>query len=368
LILVVGAFLFVSSFGRLVTMDPGFRAAGVLRASFDLGKQERDETVVRQLLEEVRATPQVESVAVTTHFLIASGLWSLIVRSDSGSRDSRFAWISPGFFKTLGIPMLEGRDFSPNDSKTSPKVAIINQVFARTFFPGSDPIGKTFRTMMEPEYPEAEYRVVGLVQNTRYSTLQDTVPAMAFVPASQFTAGVAGTMMFVRSSAPLPAVERAIRRRITAWRPDTGMDFQNFQQTISETLVRERLLAALSGFFGLLAALLASIGLCGVLAYQTARRRNEFGIRLALGATRQQIIHLVLKEAALLVSFGLIAGACGSLALSQAATPLLFEISARDPLRIAGAAIALAAAAAVGSMLPARHASRLDPMSALRDE
>ena len=146
------------------------------------------------------------------------------------------------------------------------------------------------------------------------------------------------------------------------------MDIQIFQQTISETLVRERLLAALSGFFGLLAALLASIGLFGVLAYQTVRRRNEFGIRLALGATHGQIMHLVLKDAAVLVSVGLIAGACGSLALAQAATPLLFEISGRDPLRIAGAGIALAAAAAAGCIVPARHAARLDPMSALRDE
>src|SRR5439155_15320044 len=136
---------------------------------------------------------------------------------------------------------------------TSPMVAIVNEILAHTFFPGSDPIGKTFRTVTEPDYPEAEYEIVGLVKNTRYFTLQAPEPPMAYGPASQFPPGVAGTMMFIRTSAPLPAVETAIRRRIARWRPTTGMEFQLFQQRISETLIRERLLAVLSGFFGLLA-------------------------------------------------------------------------------------------------------------------
>jgi ABC-type antimicrobial peptide transport system permease subunit len=175
-------------------------------------------------------------------------------------------------------------------------------------------------------------------------------------------------MIIIRSSAPLPAVEAAVRRRIAAWRSGTGMQFQVFQQRISDSLMRERLLAALSGFFGVLAALLASIGLYGVLAYQTVRRRSEIGIRLALGATRGQIAQLVLKQAALLVLVGLVIGLVGSLALGQAAASLLFGISPRDPLLLGAAAIALAVAAAIGSMIPARHASRLDPMNALRDE
>jgi len=132
--------------------------------------------------------------------------------------------------------------------------------------------------------------------------------------------------------------------------------------------MRERLLAALFGFFGVLAGLLAGIGVYGVLAYQTVRRRSEVGIRLALGATRGQIMELVLKEAALLVFFGLVIGLVGTLAIGQTAASLLFGISARDPLQLGAAAIALAAAAAIGSMGPARHASRLDPMNALRDE
>jgi ABC-type antimicrobial peptide transport system permease subunit len=263
---------------------------------------------------------------------------------------------------------LAGRDFSTNDSRSSPKVAIVNEIFARTYFPGVNPIGKTFRTVAEPNYPEAEYEIVGLVKNTRYFTLQAAEPAMAYGPISQFPPAVTGDMIFIRSSAPLPAVEAAVRRRIAAWRPGTGMQFQIFQQRISDSLIRERLLAALSGFFGALAALLASVGLYGVLAYQTVRRHNEIGIRLALGAARGQIMRLVLTEAALLVLVGLVLGLLGSLALGQAAASLLFGISPRDPLHLAGAAIALSAAAAIGSLIPARHASRLDPMGALRDE
>ena len=368
LMLVVGAFLFVSSFRRLVRMDPGFRAQGVLEVNVGMGRQSHDETVLRQLLVEVQSTPQVESAAATTNFLIGSGMWSLGIRTDIANRESRFTWVSPSFFATLGTPILAGRDFNTNDSRSSPKVALVNEIFAHMFFPGVNPIGKTFRTVAEPNYPEAEYEIVGLVKNTRYFTLQAAEPPMAYGPISQFPPAVVGDMIFIRSSAPLPAVEAAVRRRIAAWRPGTGMQLQVFQQRISDSLMRERLLAALSGFFGVLAALLATIGLYGVLAYQTVRRHSEIGIRLALGATRGQIMQMVLKEAAVLVLVGLVIGLLGSLALGQAAASLLFGISPHDPLHVGAAAIALAAAATIGSMIPARHASRLDPMNTLRDE
>jgi predicted permease len=368
LVLVAGAFLFVASFRRLVTMDPGFRAQGVLQASFELGKQYHDEAVVRQLLEEVRATPQVESAASTTNFLIGSGMWSLVARTDAMVRDARFTWVSPGLFATLRTPILAGRDFTADDSRTAPKVAVINEIFAQMFFPGTDPIGKTFRTLPEPDYPEAAHQVVGIVKNTRYFALQTPETAMVYEPASQFPPGYDGDKMFIRSPAPLSAVEAAVRRRIAVWRPGTGMRFQGFARTISDSLMRERLLAALSGFFGGLAALLAIIGLYGVLAYNTMRRRNEIGIRLALGATRNQIVGLVLKEAAALILVGLGIGLAGALALGQMAASLLVDISARDPKQLAAAAAALSAAAALGSLLPARRASRLDPMNALRDE
>ncbi|HEV3198988.1 MAG TPA: ABC transporter permease, partial [Bryobacteraceae bacterium] len=367
LVVVAGALLFVSSFRHLATMDPGFRAEGVLTASFGIP---REAPLLRELLDEVRSTPLVESAAATTNYLLGGGSWSLGIRTggDPAKAESKFTWVSPGYFTTLQTPILAGRDFNSNDGETSPKVAIVNQIFARKFFPGADVIGKTFRTAAEPRYPEAEYQVIGVIQNTRYFSLHEAEPPMAYGPASQYPPGPAGTLMYIRSRAPLSAVEAAVRRRIAAWRPGTGMEFRVFQRQISDSLVRERLLAALSGFFGVLAALLAGIGLYGVLAYRAVGRRNEIGIRVALGATRGQIVGLVVTEAALLVAVGLAIGLACSLAAGNAVASLLFGISARDPGRLGAAAIALAAAAALGSVLPARRAARLDPMAALRDE
>jgi predicted permease len=340
----------------------------VLKASFDLGRQDHEAAVLRELMAEVRSTPQVESVATTTNFLIGSGMWSLIARSDAATRDVRITWISPRFFDTLRTPILAGRDFGPNDTRTSPKVALVNEVFAHLFFPGADPVGKTFRTMPEPDYPEAQYEIIGIVRNTRYSTLQDAVPPMVYAPASQCPIGVSGDMMFIRSRAPLAAVEAAVRRRIAHWRPGTAMQFQVFRNAISDTLARERLLAALTGFFGVLAALLATVGLYGVLAYQTVRRRGEIGIRMALGATRGQILQLVHKEGCVLVIFGLVIGVFAYLGVAQSASSLVFGISPRDLLHPGAAAVVLAVTAGIGSLIPARHASRVNPMTALRDE
>jgi MacB-like periplasmic core domain len=154
-----------------------------LQVGFNLGRQGHD-----------------ESAATTTNFLIANGMWSLIARSDSATRDVRFTWISPGFFATLGTPILAGRDIGPNDGRTSPKVVLVNEIFAHMFFPGSDPIGKTFRTQKEPDYPEADYEIVGLVRNTRYSTLQSAEPPMVYASASQFPPGFFGDMMFIRTA------------------------------------------------------------------------------------------------------------------------------------------------------------------------
>jgi predicted permease len=364
-VIVTGAFLFVGSFRRLTTMDLGFRPQGILLASFALPRQE---PLLRQLIEEVRSTPGVESAAASTNFLIGYGSWSLGIRTGELNRSSRFTWVSPGSFTTLRTPILAGRDFDSNDTAASTKVAVVNQIFAATFFPGTNPIGKTFRTAPEPNYPEAEYQIVGLIKNTRYFSVQDPQHLIAYGAATQYPPGLAGSSMYIRSSAPLPSVAAAVQRRIEAWRPGTAIQFRIFEELISDSLMRERLLAALSGFFGALAAILATIGLYGVLAYKTVRRRNEIGIRVALGATRGQIMGLVLKEAASLVAIGLIVGIVCSLALAHAAASLLFGISARDPIQLAGAALALAAAAGIGSLLPARRASRLDPMAALRDE
>ena len=372
LVLVSGAFLFVRSFRHLMSDSPGFRSEGILVTWFDASRMGMAKSEIkafqRQLLNEVRTVPQVEAAAATTTVLIGGGSWSLGIRTGGAEGSSKFTWVSPGSFATLGTPLLEGRDFDDRDTETSPRVAVVNRLFAAKFFPGADPVGKTFRTAPEPNYPEAEYQVVGLIENTRYWDLRDAPPPMAYAPLTQYPAGGPWAELYIRSSAPAERVEAAVRRRVSEVYPRVSAEFHIFRRDIEEGLVRERLMAALSGMFGGLAILMAAIGLYGVLAYIAVRRRNEIGIRMALGATRVRIIRLVMGEAALLLVGGGTLGVGCSTMFARAAAGLLFGFDAQDPVTFVLAAALLAAVTALGSFLPAWRAGRLDPMSALREE
>ena len=372
LVLVVGALLFVGSFRNLMTLDPGFREKGILLAFFDMSHLRLPDAQAkpfeRQLLEEVRSIPQVEAAATTTEVLLGGGSWTLGIHAGGVEDGSKFTWVSPGHFKTLETPILAGHDFSENDTATSPKVAIVNQTFVHRFFGDASPIGKTFRTSPEPNFPATEYQIIGVIKDTRYHDLRDQPPPISYAPATQFPPTWRWSQMYIRSSAPLAALSSAIQRRLTASHPELGTEFRVFQKQIEDTLLRERLMAALSGFFGALAVLLATIGLYGVIAYLVVRRRNEIGIRMALGASRAQVVGLIMKDAALLVAIGVAIGAVCSLALAQTAASLLYGLKAYDPLTLLAAALALAAVAGLGSYLPARRASRFDPMTALRYE
>ena len=372
LVLLVGVLLFVRSFRNLATLDPGFRERGILEATFDMSHAGLAYRAIqpfqRDFLEEIRAIPQVEAAASTTVFLIRNGMWSLGVRAGAAEGESRFTWVSPGYFQLLDTPLLAGRDFNSSDSGTSPKVAIVNQTFARRYFGNVNPVGKTFRSRAEPNYPEAEYEIVGVSKDTRYFDLREPTPPMSYAPASQHPSLGPWSNLYIRSSAPLPALAAAIRRRLAQSHPEITADFRVFETQIDESLIRERLMATLSGFFGVLAAILTTIGLYGVIAYMVVRRRNEIGIRMALGADRRKVLAMVMREAAMLFAVGGAAGLLGSLALTRAAASLLFGLGPRDPVSFCAAIALLGAAAALGSYLPAWRASRIDPMSSLRSE
>jgi len=373
LVLLVGALLFVRSFRNLATLNPGFRERGIVLASFDVSRLNLDlpgsRNFERRFLSEIRSIPQVETAAATTMALMGDGVWSLIFEAGSAREDARVAWVSPGHFDLLDIPILSGRDFNATDTENSPKVAIINQKFARRFFGNANPIGRTFRSRPEPNYPAAEYQVIGVVHDTKYFDLRQPAPAIVYAPSSQDpTPDSYWCEFYIRSQAPPTAVIANIRRRVAASHPGITPGFRVFQTQIEEGLMRERLMALLSGFFGGLAALLAVIGLYGVIAYIVERRRNEIGVRIALGARPFTVIATVMKDAAALGATGLAIGAGCSLVLARATASLLFGLSPRDPLTLIAAAGLLAAAIAVGSYLPARRASRLDPLTALRPE
>ena len=372
MVLLAGALLFVKSFRNLMTLDLGFRQSGIVLAAFDSSRLHLSDTTERQfegeLLQEVRQLPHVQAAASTTTVQVGGGVTSLIVQAGAVDRDARFTWVSPGHFSLLDIPMLAGRDFEAADTRTSPKVAIVNQTFIRTFLGNGNPIGRSFRTSPEPDYPATEYQIVGVVRDTKYFDLRQPVPSMVYAPATQYPVSGPWTMLYVRSQAPPATVIANIRRWLAISHPGVTPVFHVLQTQIADGLVRERLMATVSGFFGVLAALLAAVGLYGVIAYILERRRNEIGIRMALGADAQTVLAMVLRQAAGLLLIGLVLGSASALALTRTAASLLFGLSAHDPATFVTAGVLLAAAAAMGSYLPARQASKLDPITALRCE
>jgi predicted permease len=372
LVLLVGALLFVRSFWNLQTLDPGFRESGVLRVYMSFRRldipPDRYETFKRDVLEQIRSIPLIESAATSTHVPLDGRSWSLGVRAGSAEGSSKFAWVSPGYFRTLQIPFVTGRDFTPRDTAQSPPIIIVNETFVRQFLGGTNPLGKMIRTNAEPHYPETEYEIVGMVKDMKYAGLRDEIPPEAFAPAQQYPDRDYYTNIFIRFSSPLSAVISATREKLSQLYPAMRMEFHVYREEIQNGLVRERLMALLSGFFGALAALLAMIGLYGVISYIIAMRRNEIGIRMALGATRHDVIGIVLRQTLVLLALGLGIGLLLAVAATTSARALLYGLAPSDPASLIGAALFLAAIALVASFWPAYRATRHDPMKALRYE
>ena len=370
LVLLVGALLFVRSFRNLMSVDPGMREQGISLAFIGFGRShiapEHIEEFKRGLLDDVRSVPGVLSAATTTFAPLLGGSWGHTVTLGRVEGSSKFTWVSPAYFETMGIPLLAGRDFNEHDTGTSQRVAIVNQTFVRRFLNGASPIGKTLRTSPEPGYPSTVYEIAGIIADTKYDGLRGETPPMAFAPALQFPNARPWTTIVIHSKLPPEAVIDSAQQRIGAKHPEVFAQYKVFETQIQDRLVRERLMATLSGFFGVLAVVLAMVGLYGVVAYVVAERRNEIGIRVALGASRGQVTGMVMREAGLLLMVGVAIGTSLSLAAGRSATALLFGLKPYDPLTLAAAIGTLAAIGAVAAFLPARRASKLDPMAALR--
>jgi predicted permease len=373
MVLLVGALLFARSFWNLVTLDPGFREKGILITYVDLKRlalpQERQVPFIRDLLAAVKTVPQVESSATSTHIpLNSNSIWNLGVSVNGAEGGSKFAWVSPEYFETMQIPLLSGRGFNDRDTQTSPHVAVVNEAFTRRYLAGMSATGKTIRTNAESGYPETEYEIVGVVKDTKYTDLREPTPPMVFAPADQFPDARPWAVLLIRfSSSPSVAIA-AVKEKISQISPAIKTEFHIFQTDIENGLGRERLMALLSGFFGALAALLAMIGLYGVMSYIVAMRKNEIGIRIALGASRGSVIGIIVRQTLVLLGVGLGAGLVLSIAAARGANSLLYGLQATDPLTLFSAAGFLAAVALAASYIPAYRASRVDPMNALRYE
>ena len=373
LVLLVGALLFVRSFCNLTTFDPGFREKDILLAFINLEPMhltdiEQYPTVIRDLLAQIRSLPGVESAATSTHVPLDGSSWTLGLQIDSREGWSKFTWVSPGYFETMQIALLTGRDFNDRDTQASPHVAIVNEAFVQKYLNGANPIGRTFRSVVEPGYPSTDYEIVGVVKNTKYAGLREETPPESFGAASQFPAFGPWFSIFLRSSSPPSVVFSALRAKINELNPEIRSDFSVFRKDIENRLIRERMMALLSGFFGALAGLLTMIGLYGVISYIVVTRQNEIGVRMALGASRGNIVGMVLRQTVVLLALGTALGAASAVAVTRGVSSLLFGLQPDDPASFIGASILLIAVALIASFLPARRASRVDPMVALRYE
>jgi predicted permease len=275
--------------------------------------------------------------------------------------------VSPLYFKTMGTTLVNGRDFDDRDTLGSPKIAIVNEAFAKTVFGGGNPLGRSFRTQGPAGKPDPIYEVVGLVRNAKYYELREDFLPVAYYPMAQEDDPDSGATFVVRS--PISSVETlSLKATVAKINAGIGIEFHTLSDRVQESLLRDRLMAMLAGVFGLLAAVLATLGLYGVIAYMVARRRNEIGVRVALGADRGRVVRLVLREALLLLGVGLVIGTGLALWAGQAAGALLFGLKPYDPPTMLMAIVLLAGVALLASYLPALRASRMEPMSALRQD
>jgi predicted permease len=375
--LLVGALLFARSLNNLAGLDAGFRQSGILVTDIDftplnLAKEARV-AFSSDLLKRVRTIPGVNAAAIAAVVpLSGNGINQDIFWGDAGEPEgdapvATINRVSPGFFETLQTRMLNGRDFDEHDAANSPKVAIVNETFAKKFANGASPVGMKFRIRSLGAI-SIPYEIVGLVKDTKYAELREDFQPIAYLAIAQYSHPDTDAQILMRSSAPLLNLMSAVKGTASAVNPNMDISFVTFHKMIEEGLLRDRLMARLSGFFGLLAVVLAVVGLYGVISYMVARRRNEIAIRVALGARRESIVRLVMGEAGALLAVGLVIGAALALAGGKAAASMLFGLKPWDVTTFALALVLLAVVAAAASLLPATRAARSDPMEALRQE
>jgi len=371
LVLLTGSLLFARSFRNLLTLDIGFEQDHLLVASFDYSPlqipMERRASFKRELAERMRAIPGVQSVAGVFIVPISHSGWDNNIDVPGGPqrKDTQFNSISSGFFQTMRVPMLAGRDFNDTDTPTSPRVAIVNEAFAKKFFQDANPVGKVVNDSGEPS---KTYQIIGLVKDTKYHSLREDFQPTLFVDTSQEKEPGEGQTFMIRSNELPESLIASVKRVAQEMNPAMVLNFSTFKIQVRDDLVGERLMATLTGFFGVLAIILAMVGIYGVISYMVIRRSNEIGVRMALGAARGKILFMVLRESLLLLAIGAVVGSGLALAAGTAAASMLYGLKPHDPLTLGASILCLAAIVVVASFMPARKAATVDPMVVLREE
>lgn len=376
LVLLIGAGLFARSLFNLKQIDPGFRLDHLLsfavQPSLNGYDQARMLPLYDRLHDDIAALPQVRGVSMAEIQLLAgnvdmSGISVPGYEPKEGERMSvRENFVGPGYFSGMGIPLVMGREILRQDGPNAPKVAVINEQFAQKYFHGENPIGRRFQTKARKDDPGTE--VIGVVHDSKHADLREDPEAFVYFPYVQHESTM--TMNFyVRTSQEPAALASALRAAVHRADPDLPVfDMKTIDQQVNENVFAERLVALLSTFFGGLATLLAAIGLYGVMAYTVSRRTREIGLRMALGAARREVLRMVMSEAGLLALLGVAIALPAAYALSRLIQTQLYNVKGNDPVIFGIASVVIGAVAGVAGLIPAIRATRIDPMTALRNE
>jgi predicted permease len=377
MVLLVAAGLFVHSLARLGEVSLGYNRDRLLLFRLDAAPAGYKEAAAirleQDLLARISTIPGVRSATLSSNGLFQGeesqdpiAVQGYTPKS-SEKIHSRFDHVAPGYFSTVGIPLLRGREIGPQDSVAGPRAAVINQAFAREFFPKTDPLGKRVSDTF-PGNP-GEMQVVGLVADAKLNSLREPVRPRIYAPIFNPLWEETAVSYEIRTAGDAESISRALRRAVQETNPALPqIEIETMSGLVDRSLGTDRLITVLSSCFAALALLLASIGLYGVMSYAVARRTNEIGIRMALGARRGNVLRLILGNGSKLVLLGVAIGIVGALGLTRFLTTLLFGIKPTDPLTFLVVSLILVGVALLASYLPARRATKVDPMRALRYE
>jgi predicted permease len=375
LTLVVGAGLLATSLTRLYRTGLGFDPKGIVNFSLDMNKQSLDgEPLTRwyqSYAETLSHQPGVKSVSYASMTPMDGSVWTETYNTplSGGEKEVHMDTIAPAFFETMRIPLLAGRDFRWNDTNAAGRKIILNESAASLLFPNRNPIGQQVYTDTKTHTDKNTYEVIAVVGDIHYESIRDKAPASGYISVSEDTGHKSSYTALVRTNgqvAPLAAAARSLAAQMSPDIPPPIMIRMSDQ--LDDSIASERMMAMLAVFFAISALLVTAIGLYGTLAYATARRTSEIGIRIALGAQRGQVVGLVFRENAWIAAAGALAGLGAALLASRALASFLYGTSAHDPVVLIGSAGALLAVASLASLLPALRASRIEPIQALRTE
>jgi predicted permease len=374
LVLVLGSGLLVRTLTSLLTSDPGFAPGGVMTAQVSIPPRvydapERVSAFYDQLLEQLRATPGVQGAAF---------VWGLPFTGQGGSspfeiagrpaepgeppRHAEGRYVSSDYFRTMEIPILQGREFAESDRTGAPLAAVIDQTFAEQYFPTGDAIGQRIQHFI------GEATIVGIVGRVDHDEIGDAPKAVAYYSFG-YAPWMSARTAVLRSELPAASITDAVRRAVTNLDPNVPIfDIERMESRITQSLGPRRLAMLAFGGFAALALTLASLGIYGVMRYTTAQRTHEIGIRMAIGADGRDVLDMILRQGMFLTAVGVALGIAAALALTRFLEGVLFGVSPYDPVSFTFATIVLAAVAFTATWLPARRATRVGPMEALRSE